>query len=100
MSDFGQHTSGSSFNSITVNRSVEFSYEELAHATNDFSLANKIGQGGYGLVYYGELRGEVSCFIIIVIYPNICCRENLLCAVTGEPEISVDIRLSEELKDC
>ncbi|XP_017220372.1 chitin elicitor receptor kinase 1 isoform X1 [Daucus carota subsp. sativus] len=58
MSDFGQHTSGSSFNSITVNRSVEFSYEELAHATNDFSLANKIGQGGYGLVYYGELRGE------------------------------------------
>ena len=46
---------------ITVDKSVEFSYEELAKATNDFSLANKIGQGGFGAVYYGELRGEV-CF--------------------------------------
>ncbi|KAB5556157.1 hypothetical protein DKX38_007066 [Salix brachista] len=37
---------------------VEFSYEELAKATDDFSLANKIGQGGFGAVYYAELRGE------------------------------------------
>lgn len=59
MSDFGHHIIGSSFNGITVDRSVEFSYEELARATDDFSLANKIGQGGYGSVYYGELRGEV-----------------------------------------
>lgn len=44
---------------ITVDKSVEFTYEELATATNDFSLANKIGQGGFGVVYYGELRGEV-----------------------------------------
>lgn len=44
---------------ITVDKSVEFSYEELAKATNDFSMANKIGQGGFGAVYYGELRGEV-----------------------------------------
>lgn len=58
MSDFGHHINGSSFNGITVDRSVEFSYEELAQATDDFSLANKIGQGGYGSVYYGELRGE------------------------------------------
>ncbi|XP_048326838.1 lysM domain receptor-like kinase 3 [Ziziphus jujuba] len=43
---------------ITVDKSVEFSYEELAKATNDFSLANKIGQGGFGSVYYAELRGE------------------------------------------
>ncbi|GAB4859414.1 hypothetical protein Ancab_010880 [Ancistrocladus abbreviatus] len=44
---------------MTVDKSVEFSYEELAKATNDFSLANKIGQGGFGAVYYAELRGEV-----------------------------------------
>ncbi|KAF5944206.1 hypothetical protein HYC85_018283 [Camellia sinensis] len=44
---------------ITVDKSVEFSYEELAKATDDFSLANKIGQGGFGSVYYAELRGEV-----------------------------------------
>ncbi|KAK0579404.1 hypothetical protein LWI29_025929 [Acer saccharum] len=43
---------------ITVDKSVEFSYEELAKATDDFSLANKIGQGGFGDVYYAELRGE------------------------------------------
>ncbi|KAJ7946331.1 putative Receptor protein kinase [Quillaja saponaria] len=43
---------------ITVDKSVKFSYEELAKATNGFSLANKIGQGGFGSVYYAELRGE------------------------------------------
>nr|XP_034901039.1 lysM domain receptor-like kinase 3 isoform X1 [Populus alba] len=43
---------------ITVDKSVEFSYEELAKATDDFSLANKIGEGGFGTVYYAELRGE------------------------------------------
>ena len=44
---------------ITVNKSVEYSYEELSKATDDFSLANKIGEGGFGTVYYAELRGEV-----------------------------------------
>ncbi|KAD6454271.1 hypothetical protein E3N88_08977 [Mikania micrantha] len=44
--------------SMTVNISMEFSYEELSAATNDFSLANKIGQGGFGSVYYAELKGE------------------------------------------
>ncbi|KAH7522764.1 hypothetical protein FEM48_Zijuj07G0173000 [Ziziphus jujuba var. spinosa] len=43
---------------ITIDKSVEFSYEELAQATNDFSLASKIGEGGFGAVYYAELRGE------------------------------------------
>ncbi|XP_073156945.1 lysM domain receptor-like kinase 3 [Henckelia pumila] len=43
---------------ITVDKSVEFSFEELAIATNDFDLSCKIGQGGFGSVYYGELRGE------------------------------------------
>ncbi|WCJ37522.1 chitin elicitor receptor kinase 1 [Euphorbia peplus] len=43
---------------ITVDKSVEFSYEELAQATDNFNIANKIGQGGFGAVYYAELRGE------------------------------------------
>ncbi|XP_019425563.1 PREDICTED: lysM domain receptor-like kinase 3 [Lupinus angustifolius] len=43
---------------ISVDKSVEFSYEELASATDNFSMANKIGQGGFGVVYYAELRGE------------------------------------------
>ncbi|KAK7316535.1 hypothetical protein RJT34_00076 [Clitoria ternatea] len=36
------------------------SYQELANATNNFNLDNKIGQGGFGVVYYAELRGEYS----------------------------------------
>ncbi|CAI8615910.1 unnamed protein product [Vicia faba] len=43
---------------IMVAKSTEFSYQELAKATNNFSLDNKIGQGGFGVVYYAELRGE------------------------------------------
>ncbi|KAK3445899.1 hypothetical protein EUGRSUZ_A01104 [Eucalyptus grandis] len=43
---------------ITVDKSLEFSYEELAEATENFSLANKIGEGGFGAVYYAVLRGE------------------------------------------
>ncbi|KAL8156822.1 hypothetical protein AgCh_001799 [Apium graveolens] len=43
---------------ITVHNSLEFSYNELAEATGNFSPANKIGQGGFGSVYYAELRGE------------------------------------------
>ena len=50
----------SPFAGITVDKSVEFSYAELAAATDDFSLAYKIGGGGFGVVYYAELRGEVS----------------------------------------
>ncbi|KAI7744125.1 hypothetical protein M8C21_030375, partial [Ambrosia artemisiifolia] len=43
---------------ITVDKTVEFSYEELSAATDDFSLSNKIGQGGFGAVYYAKLRCE------------------------------------------
>lgn len=43
---------------FNVEKSVEFSLEELTKATNGFSMANKIGQGGFGAVYYAELRGE------------------------------------------
>ncbi|KAK9074067.1 hypothetical protein SSX86_006664 [Deinandra increscens subsp. villosa] len=43
---------------ITVDKAVEFAYEELSKATHDFRLGNKIGQGGFGSVYYAELRGQ------------------------------------------
>lgn len=43
---------------MTIDKSLEFSYEELAQATANFSMANKIGSGGFGDVYFAELRGE------------------------------------------
>ncbi|KAL1317547.1 hypothetical protein AAHE18_15G141400 [Arachis hypogaea] len=39
-------------------KSMEFSYQKLAKATNNFSSDNKIGQGGFGAVYFAELRGQ------------------------------------------
>lgn len=53
---------------ITVDKSVDFSYDELAKATDNFSLANKIGEGGFGSVYFAELRGEVR--YLIPIHPK------------------------------
>ncbi|KAI4305476.1 hypothetical protein L6164_028841 [Bauhinia variegata] len=46
--------------SIMADKSVRFLYEELANATENFNVAKKIGQGGFGAVYYGELRGKKS----------------------------------------
>ncbi|KAL5081479.1 hypothetical protein RYX36_009900 [Vicia faba] len=59
---------------ITVDKSVEFSYEELAKATDGFSAANIIGRGGFGSVYYAELRNEVcfglsvNQFLLLLLY--------------------------------
>ncbi|KAJ0026371.1 hypothetical protein Pint_06973 [Pistacia integerrima] len=37
-------------------RPYTFSYEELKTATDNFSIENKLGEGGYGPVYKGALR--------------------------------------------
>lgn len=52
----GTLSSGLSY--FSPDRSVEFSYKELSDATDNFSNAKKIGQGGYGSVFYGELHGQ------------------------------------------
>lgn len=43
---------------LTDLKSVEFSYEELSEATNNFNLSQKIGQGGFASVYYGVIRNQ------------------------------------------
>ncbi|KAK9681686.1 hypothetical protein RND81_10G020400 [Saponaria officinalis] len=42
--------------------SLHFSLEEIQSATSNFSIANKLGQGGFGTVYRGRLPhgGEVA----------------------------------------
>ncbi|XLS61867.1 hypothetical protein HN51_016095, partial [Arachis hypogaea] len=62
----------SSENFVRQEKSAEFSYEELANATNNFSLAKKIGQGGFSEVYYGELNGEIHNFsVLLVLITNV-----------------------------
>jgi len=36
----------------------EFAYSDLRKATNNFDEKNKLGQGGYGVVYRGLLPAE------------------------------------------
>ncbi|XLS93739.1 hypothetical protein HN51_069747, partial [Arachis hypogaea] len=50
--------SASGLSAIMAAKSMEFSYQKLAKATNNFSSDNKIGQGGFGAVYFAELRGQ------------------------------------------
>ena len=38
-------------NDVKLQELPIFNLEELATATNNFDLANKLGQGGYGPVY-------------------------------------------------
>lgn len=63
--------SASGLTGIMVAKSTEFSYQELAKATNNFSIDNKIGQGGFGAVYYAELRGEVRNHMIFKSTPSV-----------------------------
>ncbi|KAM3290496.1 lysM domain receptor-like kinase 3 isoform X1 [Capsicum chacoense] len=54
------HASGQGLFGVAIDKSVEFSYKELARSTNGFSVSNKIGEGGFGAVYYAELRGKAT----------------------------------------
>jgi chitin elicitor receptor kinase 1 len=47
---------------LAERKSVEFSYEELAAATDNFSISHKIGQGGFASVYFGEIHNQVQYY--------------------------------------
>ncbi|XP_028182387.1 cysteine-rich receptor-like protein kinase 10 [Glycine soja] len=42
-------------NEIDISESLQFSFNTIREATNDFSDSNKLGQGGFGAVYKGRL---------------------------------------------
>lgn len=45
--------------SIESEKPVIISLEEIEEATNNFDQARKIGEGGFGKVYFGIIRGRV-----------------------------------------
>lgn len=45
--------------SVSSDRATDFPYSEVCNATSNFSVSKKIGQGSYGSVYLGKLRGNV-----------------------------------------
>ncbi|MFS7967200.1 putative non-specific serine/threonine protein kinase [Helianthus anomalus] len=57
---------------INIDISVEFSYEELSTATQDFSLANKIGQGGF--VWFIMRSSEAS---YVICWYTLCGRHSV-----------------------
>lgn len=49
-----------------VHKVNTYSYEELRMATNDFSSANKIGEGGFGCVYKGQFgNGKMGAIKVL-----------------------------------
>ncbi|KAI3675710.1 hypothetical protein L1987_85302 [Smallanthus sonchifolius] len=55
-----------------------YSYKELRIATDDFSPANKIGEGGFGPVYWGRLRhGKCAAIKVLAAESKQGAREFL-----------------------
>ena len=52
-------------------RPFTFKYVELKRATNDFSPANKLGEGGFGAVY------KVTLYSIYSMWVNVCALISL-----------------------
>lgn len=45
-----------------AHRPNTFSYSELRAGTENFSSTNKLGEGGYGLVYKVIFEAKITCF--------------------------------------
>ncbi|KAL6514626.1 hypothetical protein OROGR_020205 [Orobanche gracilis] len=61
--------------------SLQFSFDTIRDATNDFSDANKLGQGGFGIVYRGRLSDGQEIAVKISVS---------LAAVPSEPPSFMD----------
>ncbi|XP_043818125.1 proline-rich receptor-like protein kinase PERK2 isoform X3 [Manihot esculenta] len=65
-----------------LNRSIilgprQYSYQQLAKATNYFSSNDLIGEGGFGQVYRGLLDGESLAIKKLKNHPDLQSQENL-----------------------
>ena len=56
---------GDNLNQVQVQELPLFNFEKLASATNNFQQSNKLGQGGFGPIYWVMVAyPDVSCLII------------------------------------
>ena len=53
-------STSSKLGDLTDERSMHFSYDDLAMITDNFNVAREIGRGGFATVYYGERNGQVG----------------------------------------
>ncbi|XP_021756549.1 cysteine-rich receptor-like protein kinase 27 isoform X2 [Chenopodium quinoa] len=65
----------------------EFSFKTIRSATNDFSETNKLGQGGFGVVYRGRLPNG-----LLVAVKRLTCR-----TAHGEAEFKNEVQLVARL---
>lgn len=64
---------------IESERPVIFSFEEIEDATNNFNETRKIGEGGYGSVYFGILGERVRwIFSLVSSIPSNCAEKYLI----------------------
>ncbi|KAK0571453.1 hypothetical protein LWI29_016217 [Acer saccharum] len=60
---FHKKSEESVISSCSSEKATVFPYREVCDATSNFSMSLKIGQGSYGSVYRGKLKGTVSFLI-------------------------------------
>ena len=60
----------------------EFEFRDLKKATGNFDEKNKLGQGGYGVVYKGVLAVENNVEVAVKKFTredNLKCKDDFLC---------------------
>ena len=55
-------------------KTISFSLKQLKHATNNFNVSNKIGEGGFGPVYKVNNLAQNVVFLVILV-----CTNRLMC---------------------
>lgn len=75
-----------------------YSIEEIEEATSEFDEDRKIGQGGYGSVYYGVI-GDQVCIYVINIHPFSISYCHLSKIASNTQEVAIKKMRSNKSKE-